>query len=176
MTNVPEPANPQLPPPNVVKCITINTDASFHHGFKVSGYAYYIKSDLFTFTGGGNFNKMKPKNSEEAEIMAIGNALHRLLKMENLPLSKWLVVNSDSMFGMNKIRKASTPLGVMVSDMFIELGKRLHCKHSELRHVKSHSGVNDARSWVNEFCDKEAKKYMKLEARRIKRSKKYRNR
>lgn len=31
----------------------------------------------------------------------------------------------------------------------------------ELRHVKAHSKVNDARSWVNDWCDKEAKKWMR---------------
>jgi len=31
----------------------------------------------------------------------------------------------------------------------------------EFRHVKAHSGKNDARSFVNEWCDKEAKKWMR---------------
>lgn len=30
-----------------------------------------------------------------------------------------------------------------------------------LRHVKGHNGTNDGRSWVNEVCDRQAKRYMR---------------
>ena len=31
----------------------------------------------------------------------------------------------------------------------------------EFRHVKAHNGVPDARSFINDWCDKEARKWMR---------------
>ena len=47
------------------RCITINTDASFHPTQKVGGYAFHIVCDHFRIKKGGKF-KANPENSEEA--------------------------------------------------------------------------------------------------------------
>lgn len=36
------------------------------------------------------------------------------------------------------------------------------------RHVKAHTSIKDSRTWVNNWCDKEAKKWMKVEREKIK--------
>ena len=35
------------------------------------------------------------------------------------------------------------------------------CKNLEFKHVKAHNGTLDARSWVNDKLDKNAKKWMR---------------
>lgn len=43
-------------------------------------------------------------------------------------------------------------------------GKLFHVNNKatiEFRHVKAHSGVDDKRSYVNEWCDKEAKRRLR---------------
>lgn len=145
---------------HTLNCITINTDASFHQEEKVSGYAFYIVCDHFKIQISGTF-KVPPLTIEEAEIMCIGNAIAVLLKQEELPTSRLIVINNDSLGAMEKIRKSKTSLGGKVNNLLYQLRDRLQSKKPQLRHVKAHSGIKDARSWVNEWCDTEAKKEMR---------------
>lgn len=147
-----------------VKCITINTDASFHPTLKVGGYAFYIICDLFKIQKAGKFKKL-PKTAEEAEIMCIGNAIATLLAQNELPISTWLIINNDCQFGMNKIKKQETTLGKQVFKLWSRLIARIHSKRNVFRYVKAHNGTPDARSFVNDWCDKEAKKYMRIAAK-----------
>lgn len=143
----------------VVNCITINTDASFSNTHKVGGYAFVIVCDIFRIQKGGQFKKIKPACPEEAEIMCIGNAISTLLSQTELPTSNHLVLNSDCKWGMAKIRNKTTPLSKQVHGLWQELIRRTGATHHSLRHVKAHSGIGDKRSMVNEWCDKEAKKW-----------------
>lgn len=148
-----------------IACITINTDASFHPTLKVGGYAFYIICDLFKITKGGMF-KNHPKTPEEAEIMCIGNALATLLAQKELPEAKWLIINSDCQRGMEKIKRSSTPLGKQVQGLWQQLIRRLGSSKNKFRYVEAHQrGQLDKRSFVNDWCDKEAKKYMKIAAK-----------
>lgn len=145
----------------ITSCITINTDASFHPEHKVGGYAFYIVCDLFKIQKGGMF-KVQPKTAEEAEIMCIGNAIATLLAQKQLPAAKWLIINSDCRYGMTRIKHRETKLSKEVNVLWQKLINRLGSTKNRMRHVKAHSGIADARSWVNEWCDSEAKKWMRL--------------
>ncbi len=149
-----------------VKCITINTDASFHPAKKVGGYAFYIVCDLFKIKKGGRYKK-QPKSSEEAEIMCIGNAIATLLAQKELPTATWLIINCDCKWGMDKIKQNQTPLGKIVFKLWQRLITRLGSTHNKMRYVKSHNGTPDKRSWVNDWCDQEAKKWMRDAANKI---------
>lgn len=159
--------NQDIKTPVQLTCITINTDASFHPIHKVGGYAFYIVCDLFRIQKGGMF-KMQPRTAEEAEIMCIGNAISTLLAQKELPKARWLVINNDCKFGMNKIRRQETELAKKVNTMRQKLIYQLGSGENSMRHVKAHSGKGDSRSWVNEWCDKEAKKYMRKSVENIK--------
>lgn len=145
-----------------VTCITINTDASFHPEYKVGGYAFYIICDLFKIQKGGKF-KTQPKDSTHAEVMCIGNAIATLLAQKELPECLWLVFNTDSKMGMDMIKRRRTTLGVKVDTLRQQLIKRLGSRKNKMRHVKAHKGTPDARRWVNDWCDKEAKKWMRVQ-------------
>lgn len=144
-----------------LNCITINTDASYHNELKVGGYAFSIVCNLFRIKKGGRF-KANPKNSEEAEIMCIGNAIATLLTQKELPQSNWLVINTDCKNAIRRIQTGSDPLGLQVKKIHGRLVTKLNSRNNQFRHVKAHSGKNDARSRVNEWCDAEAKKWMRL--------------
>lgn len=150
-----------------VVTITVNTDASFNHQHKVGGYAFYIVCDLFKIQKGGKF-KNKVNSSEDAELMCIGNALATLLAQKELPKCKWLIINSDCKFGMDRLKRANgknkiaDPLAYQISVIRNKLITRLGSTKNKYRHVKAHTDKDDARSWVNDWCDKEAKRWMKL--------------
>jgi ribonuclease HI len=145
--------------------ITINTDASFHPKHRVGGYAFYLVSDFFRIQKGGMF-KTKPWNPIDAEMMCMANALHTLLAQKELPEAKWIIINSDCLWSFDLIkRKGKNDLGRYVAKLLREVRMRtssgIIMPKFEFRHVKAHSGVADARSIVNEWCDKEAKKWMR---------------
>lgn len=143
--------------PRMVACITINTDASFSYQHKVGSYAFVIVCDHFRIKHSGTFTKAQPTNPTDAEIMSIGNALHTLLKRQDVPTSAWLIINTDSKAAMNVIQKGKNKLGADVRKMIDELKVRIQYHKFEFRHVKAHSGKGDARSLVNEWCDMNAK-------------------
>lgn len=151
---------------NRVTCITINTDASFHHSKKVGGYAFYIVCDLFKIQKAGKF-KILPKSAEEAEIMCIGNAIATLLAQKELPNCKWLIINNDCKFGMQKIRSCKGKLATSVHKLWQQLITRLGSCKNRFRHVAAHTNNTDARSKVNDWCDREAKKWMRIASNEI---------
>lgn len=142
--------------------ITINTDASFCPNKKVGGYAFYIKCDDFKITKSGIIREVH--GSSDAELKAIGNAIHTLLHCKDLPSFAWIIVNTDSMVAMKwlKVKKDSGHKSTeLVKNLIKRLERRIGGTKIEFRHVKAHSGKADARSWVNEWCDREAKIYMR---------------
>lgn len=161
---------------NKVTCITINVDASFHPQEKVGGYAFWIVCSKFVIKKGGMF-KTNPKNSTEAELMGIANAAYTLLKTPDLPYCRLVVVNNDCLNAHEKIgQKSNNKIGKETANIFKQIRGVLYYPGAQtkihLRHVKAHSGIDDKRSYVNEWCDKEAKKWMR-EALKIK--KQYKN-
>lgn len=154
-------------------CITINTDASFSGEHQKGGYAFYIVCNDFRIKSGGPF-RADPRNSEDAEMMAIGNAIATLLRRVELPKTKLLVINSDCKSGLSKIDKPNKilkvknrPLPRKIRGLIDELLKRIGNPKVDFRHVKAHNGHPDARSWVNDWCDKEAKRHMKESVRKM---------
>lgn len=143
-----------------VNCITINTDASFHPDHGVGGYAFYIVCDLFKIQKGGYFKK-DPATAEEAEIMCIGNAISTLMAQPELPECNYLIINNDCTWGHNRILKRQTGLAKRVYRLNGELIKKLGKPKFEFRYVKAHNGTPDARSYVNDWCDREAKRFMR---------------
>lgn len=146
--------------------VTINTDASYIDGF--SGYAFWIVSNEFKVLKAGILRK-KVKRPEIAEFKCIINALHVLFKNDCKNVSK-IIINTDCMNVIhcctnNKAKIKKYRLNVYefpeLTLMFNRIMKGRNIE-VEFRHVKSHTGINDARSYVNEWCDREAKKYARI--------------
>lgn len=144
--------------------VTINTDASFHPSLKYGAYAFWAICDDFKITKSGVFRK-KCINPDDAEAKCIINALTVVL-LAHKGISK-IIINTDSLNAIayltndrTHIRKYGliTNKGTEFNRLFYGIIKKTSI---EFRHVKAHSGVNDKRSYVNEWCDSEAKKQLR---------------
>ena len=142
----------------MLRGITINTDASFHPQLKVGGYAFWIVCDLFRITKAGKF-KSEPKTPLHAEMMCIGNSLATLIAQKELPRCSWIVINTDCKQAILRIEKPRDEFDRQIKHLLDSLHQKIGAK-IEFRHVRAHTKATDARSFVNDWCDKEAKKYM----------------
>jgi ribonuclease HI len=143
--------------------VTINTDASWHPKFKVGAYAFWIVCDQGRITHAGPLKEAS--GPTDAELRCIANALHALLKSDFTDIQK-VIINSDALyaFGMVGKKKQEKSPGRVCADILTQL-KRKHMKVEqrakpihEFRHVKAHSGTAEKRKWVNNWCDKAAKR------------------
>lgn len=151
-----------------VNYITINTDASFNLKNGVCGYAFYIICDHFKITKGGAF-KACATSPMEAALWARANALHTLEMQPDLPeVTKTIIINSDCLWAFKRIGlKSKNDAGRKIAQILKRLRKKTALPNGlqpgfEFRHVKAHNGTPDARSWVNDWCDKEARKWSRL--------------
>lgn len=140
--------------------LTINTDASFHPISKKSGFAFYIVCNSFKIQKSGNFNT-GIDDSLMAETKCIGNAIATTLGRKDLPQVKNIIINTDCLSAVSKINNSSEEYCVKIRELIEKLKTRTNCVTFKFKHVKAHSNKNDARSWVNDWCDKEAKKMMR---------------
>lgn len=149
--------------------VTINTDASFNLKHQIGTFAFWIVSNEFKILKSGALRK-KVTRPEIAEFRCIINALHVLFN-EDCSRVKKIIVNTDCLnviHLVNKDKKAIARYGLkswgipLVSKLEELRSKNPLVKSIpvELRHVRSHTGIGDARSYVNEWCDTEAKKRM----------------
>lgn len=161
--------NPKLYNPKT-RGITINTDASFCPITKSGGWAFYIVCDSFKIKKSGNF-KALCTDSLDAELRCIGNAITELLSLKEFPKLSYLYCNTDCKNAIRIINTRETELGEIIKANWDSLASALGVNTKKFRHVKAHSSVNDARSFVNEWCDKEAKKFMRSQREQIKKLK-----
>lgn len=150
--------------------VTINTDASFSRKYQVGSYAFWIKCDEFNISKSGMLRK-KISRPENAEFRCIINALHTLFIQKTKERIGLIVVNTDCMNVIHlinddkeKIRRYS--LGSwgrhMVQTYMLLRIKHKHLKTKiEFRHVKAHKEIEEGREFINDWCDKEAKKHIK---------------
>lgn len=151
--------------------VTVNTDASCVEGF--GGYAFWIVCDAGKIQKAGKL-KSKSKNTTLFEMMCIANALYTLLHSKFTPITK-IIINTDSQSSIDFLtfsktnateacRKLAEECYFTMLELCLKNGKSIRDvkKFIEFRHVKAHTKNKDKRSYVNEWCDKEAKKYAKM--------------
>ena len=148
--------------------VTINTDASFSHKHKAGGYAFWIVCDKGRIKSSGTLKEAL--NPQDCEMKCLANALHTLQKSEfNDGSISMIIVNSDCLYMFEKIGlgKGHPEVGKFIAKKFKSIFKnnpneRLkNKKRYILKHVKAHTNdLTQSRSWVNNWCDKEAKKAM----------------
>lgn len=146
--------------------VTINTDASYIDGF--AGFAFWIVCDEFKVLKAGVLRK-KVKRPEIAEFKCIINALHILFKNDCKKVTK-IIINTDCMNVIHCCEGNLTAIKKYKLNVYefpaltLKFKQIMKDKNIEIefRHVKSHTGNTDARSYVNQWCDKEAKKYARI--------------
>lgn len=143
--------------------VTIITDASFCSETNAAGYGYWIVCERGRKSGGGPVKSRVPC-SMIAEMMACCNGLW-------IALSNGLVTRGDTVLIQTDCQPAI--------DLFLKTGKSYDKNKLEVldymakivqenelevkyRHVKGHTDGSTPRTYVNNVCDKAAKKYMRL--------------
>lgn len=154
--------------------VTINTDASLLAN-KYAGYAFWIVCNDGRIQKAGKIKEII-KSPSDAELCCIANALYILSKSKWKGISK-VIVNTDSKISIDSLngtsgipsnnkfkRKCYDEAMFSMMEILIKSGRSIREVYTffEFRHVKAHSGVKDARSVVNEWCDQQSKKYSNL--------------
>lgn len=152
--------------------VTINTDASFSKTHGVGAGAIWIVSNDFKIKY-SSVLRSKTLNPTIAEAHTILNALHLVFR-QNISANTRVIINTDS---MNAIYIFTTNKD-MISKYRIKGWKELQRHldkakslkpgvtdkiHIEFRHVKAHVSTDTARTFVNEWCDQEAKRVLRKE-------------
>lgn len=146
--------------------VTINTDASFSKTHQIGSFAFWIVSNEFRIKQAGLLRK-KVKRPEIAEFRCIINALHILFKKDCSKVTR-IIVNTDCLNVIHLVKNDKHAIARygLKGDGFPELvktfkslksGSKIPLVPIELRHVKAHTSNSDARSYVNDWCDKNAK-------------------
>jgi ribonuclease HI len=151
--------------------VTINTDASFNPQYKIGGYAYWLVYNGKRVKRGGLLKECQ--NSTEAEIKAIANALYRLTQLKYTDVF-FIIINTDCtpavdlITGKSKTEVKGTNEAIAAIYSYISelrlynnVNKTAE-EYIDYRHVKAHTKVKDKRSYVNNWCDKVAKDFVKL--------------
>lgn len=150
--------------------ITINTDASYHPVYKVGAFAFWIVSKSGRVIQNGPLKKVK--NSQDAELQCIANALHAIKKL-NYKDVKHIYVNTDCSFGIDAILKGIRMCGCDETVGIIKkIVQELQQKHGynrkrwrrwgwksfiSYRYVPAHTDGETKREWVNNRMDTMAK-------------------
>lgn len=141
---------------------TINTDASFSHKYRRGAWAYWIRGDDCHIRKSGMFPQ-KLHSSFIAELLTFEKALQEI---NNIVPKEYrgatiLYVNSDSLFvvhtlqGVVKSKSSKNRMVIRAVQHAVKDYKVIP------RHVKAHTeDLSEARSWVNDWCDRAAKSEM----------------
>lgn len=154
-----------------MQTITVCTDAGHKNYYKksVAVWATYIRTPSQTIHSSGIINH-PTKGSSHAELYAIANALHIIGKRYDLSKYK-LIIYSDNQYALeNHIdgswRKNAKEDHREVYDKWIRpsLDK---AQTFEARHVKAHLpkskwGTSPARFFMQDWCDKEVHRVMRV--------------
>lgn len=148
-----------------VRSITMTADASRDPITGISGYAVWLSyTDIFN-----NYKSEKisgysgiTSSATHAEVSAIINGFD-LLDNANLKTSK-LYINTDSKSAIDMLEgrvkiKIKHSIEIL-KDCIKEFTKANWCMVS-IRHVKAHSGTDEARKKVHDWCDKQARAEMR---------------
>lgn len=138
--------------------VTLITDASWCPGSRVGGWASWARGNGAKMAMSGQLRGIA-HSSTEAEMMALVNGLHVTVQGFRLMAGDRVLVQSDCVPALEQlaldhgayegVRKAWHSL-VQARGLLVEY-----------RHVRGHEGGHSARSWVNEWADREAKKHMR---------------
>lgn len=133
---------------------TVITDASFRGGY--GGWAGWLRIDGHPLPIKESGQLRSCENSTVAEVMAAANGVWLAAYYG----ATHILLQSDCMAVIHltqRLTKSERLLGI-----WRELMDRPHMVgvHVTGRHVKGHGQIKDARTWVNDWCDKNARRHM----------------
>jgi ribonuclease HI len=150
--------------------ITINTDASFSNKHRIGAFACWVVSNRFKIKFGGMLKK-KCESPTHAECMAIINALHMVF-LNDMTGVKMIIVNTDSMNSKHifendtqaikryRLKSYSQQFYGRFVKMKMDAFRHNQKVEFQFRHVKAHQDTDTPRTYINDWCDCEAKRHM----------------
>jgi hypothetical protein len=142
---------------------TINTDASFSRKFRRGAGAYWIKGDNDFSVRGSFMFKQELHSSFIAELLTFERAFQEVNKVVN-PDHRGAVVlfvNTDSMFVVNVLKGTANIKSHRNKHAVLAIQHAIKEYKVIPRHVKAHTDdLTEARSWVNDWCDRAAREEM----------------
>ena len=142
--------------------LTLTCDGSYCRFSKLGGYAFWISSDAGAFKNYGSLPDCK--NSCEAEMMALGNALHYCRTHPQLKSCTKIIVNMDRIDVQHILQGKGKKF--KRNDRYKDIAKKVNRYFVgldiEFRHVKAHTkDLSKPRAYVNDWVDKMAVKARK---------------
>jgi ribonuclease HI len=142
--------------------ITVFADASFDHVTKASGYAYWHRDGQNVHRGSGGHAELVGSSSE-AECVALCIAIVSAIRtLEHRP-GDVISLQSDCIHAL-KVLQGQIPKMTMIETTFSGWALRVMREHGlslRPKHIKAHTGLEDARSYVNTFCDEASRRRMR---------------
>lgn len=141
--------------------VTLIVDASFYREHRVGGWALWAISSHGTYKIAGRFRNRIDDNNM-AELAAIANAIHMIVRHPVTKGATKLLVQSDSLCAIGVLTgsqpsKASyRRVAEHVHDMLTAFKLEM-----ELRHVKGHSGIGEPRKYCHAWCDRASRVHAK---------------
>lgn len=133
-----------IQPRGTTLAVTVIADASFCPQTRAGGWAAWLTSDKGRKQHAGCFHDL-PKSPTEAELWAVLNGIWLAFELG----ATHILIQSDCT-GALKLIDDGIPELSLFAGVFIRT-----------KHVKGHTQTKDARSYVNRWCDSEAKKHMR---------------
>lgn len=146
--------------------VTVMSDASFCHTTKCSGWGVWVKSERGLFEGGGNF-RTRATEAAHAEAMAISIAVWVAFRQGIALPGDEILVQTDCLRVIHHY-EGKNSFGSKTSEIAktIAFTKNIIAENKatlRIRHVKAHAKKLGKRNYVNDLCDKHAKKAMKAQ-------------
>lgn len=154
--------------------LSIFTDASVDHRSETAGFAFYIGCKEGKIQKAGKL-KVETKKSHVPELHCIANALYTLLHSKFAGVTS-VYIYTDSQISINaislenrtfkrdEIANVVTEIDFLMMEICLKYGKSIRSVKTffKLNHVRAHTYNTDKLSVINNWCDENAKKYMRL--------------
>lgn len=142
--------------------VTIITDASWCPTTKVAGYGFWVACERGRRRGGGTIKTLVP-SSMAAEMMAMVNGLCQGMRLGIIASGDALLIQTDCQAAIDTFSKFRNPSDNVEAQVVAHMEElcRTGSLTVEYRHVKGHTAGRTPRTYVNNYCDAEAKKYMR---------------
>lgn len=138
-----------------MKYITVFSDAS-HHPEGHAGYAYFIR-DHETIVKESHALPWKAPRSTDVEEFAMCHAILRAIDTIPHEPGDEIVAQTDCTHVIWRFENERSTATNSVLGYLRDAGLSLRFKH-----VKAHSGAEDKRSYVNRWCDTNARREMRV--------------
>lgn len=152
--------------------VTIITDASWCDMTQAGGYGYWVACERGRERGGAAF-RVRPSSSLIAEMMAMVNGLCQAVRSGLVMAGDRVLIQTDCQAAIDIFSGKTDPHNREELQVLTHMKRALKSSSLvvEYRHVKGHTAGNTPRTYVNNYCDHQARTAMRKLRQNIKEGK-----